>query len=84
MRPDSNDSEASWAGTALAGVTVGSLLTIWSGLWMAFLLRNRPDSSFWTYLAAGMLLTGLAFLIGGFTLGIVRRQTEGEAERGLS
>ncbi|QDV36501.1 hypothetical protein [Tautonia plasticadhaerens] len=77
----SNDPEASWAGTALSGVTAGSLLTIWSGLWLAFLSRNEPEHSFWTYLAAGCLLTGLAFFGGGLSMGLVRRHTEDEAEQ---
>ncbi|WP_169972898.1 hypothetical protein [Tautonia rosea] len=76
MRTDATDSEVSWAGTALFGVTLGSLLTLWSGLWLIYLNRHPPDQSVWTYLATGVLLTGLAFLIGGLGLRLVRRQTE--------
>lgn len=81
MRTDISDPDVSWAGTALLGVTVGSLLTIWSGLWLIFLNRHPPDQSLWSYLATGVLLTGLAFLIGGMGLGMVRRQTEQQAEQ---
>ena len=80
MQSDMVDHEATWAGNALSGVTVGSLLTIWSGLWLIFLLRNEPDHGIWIYLASGTLLTGLAFSIGGLSLGMVRRHTEEEAE----
>ncbi|WP_152054112.1 hypothetical protein [Tautonia marina] len=80
MRTDISDPEVSWAGTALLGVTVGSLLSIWSGLWLIFLNRNPPDQSGWTYLATGILLTGLAFLIGGMGMGLLRRQTEHQAD----
>jgi uncharacterized BrkB/YihY/UPF0761 family membrane protein len=82
MRTELNNPEVSWAGTALSGVTVGSLLAIWSGLWLLYLSRNEPENSFWTYLAAGALLTGLAFLVGGLSMGVVRRHTEDEAEHG--
>ena len=80
MRSDPSDPEVSWAGTALAGVTAGSLLTIWSGLWLYFLLSHPPDHKIGTYLASGTLLTGLAFLAGGFSMGLVRQQTEDKVE----
>jgi hypothetical protein len=80
MRTDTSDSEVSWAGTALFNVTVGSLITIWSGLWLIFLNRHPPEQSGWTYLGAGLLLTGLAFLLFGLGLGLFRRQTEEQAE----
>ena len=80
MRTDVHDPDLSWASMALGNVTIGSLLSIWSGLWLVFLLRHRPDHSLWTYLAVGFLLTGLTFVIGGGGVGLIRRRTEEDVE----
>jgi len=84
MRTDLRDPDSTWAGTAVTNVTIGSLLVIWSGLWLYYLVRNDPDHSFWTYLASGSLLTGLALLVVGMSMGLVRRNTEEEVEEGGS
>jgi hypothetical protein len=70
--------QSSAAPTALIYITLGALMAIWSGLW--FLYNNNNNGSRGVnYVCAGLLLTGIAFLVIGFGLGkISRKAQEGE------
>ena len=59
--------------TALIYITAGTLILVWSGVWLAWLLW-RPEVSQGTYfLCTGSILTGLALLAIGLLLGQIGR-----------
>lgn len=67
------------AGSTLTMLTIGVLMTIWGGVWLAYLSQNAPDSEAWYFFATGVLLSGLTFgLVGIFTGRISRAANEGD------
>lgn len=65
-------------GTALFYITVGALMTIWSAVWY---LALGPQSRLAIALCAGLFLSGVAFLVIGFSLGRIAREAKrAEAE----
>jgi hypothetical protein len=64
---------SSAAPTALVFITLGALLTIWSGLWFVYLQNYPPTQKLVHYVDAGFLLTGLVFVAIGFFVGPVAR-----------
>jgi hypothetical protein len=61
--------------SALIYVTAGTLTVIWSAIWFFYLRDNPPAESatfFWCY---GFLLTGMALLIIGLTIGRIGRSS---------
>jgi hypothetical protein len=64
---------SSAAPTALVFITLGALLTVWSGLWYVYLQNNPPAHQFVHYLDAGFLLSGVVFLLIGIFLGPMAR-----------
>ncbi len=70
---------SSAAPTALVYITIGSLLTVWSGVW--FLYENNTEGSHRGifYICGGLLLTGIAMLAIGFSIGKLHKKAqEGE------
>ncbi len=57
------------AHTALGYITAGSLILVWSGVWLAWLLYTGSHSSGTYFLCTGTILTGLAVLVIGMLLG---------------
>ena len=57
--------------TALTFITIGTLLTIWSGVWYSR-SANATDTA--KIILTGLFLTGVAFLIIGFSVGYISRQ----------
>jgi len=64
---------SSAAPTSLFYVTVGALMTVWSGIWYFYLNRNPSDHQFLYYLCAGFLVTGLVLLAIGAFIGPMGR-----------
>ena len=64
---------SSAAPTALVYVTLGAVLTVWSGIWFMYLQNNPPGHQFVHYIDTGCLLTGIVFLMIGFGLGPMAR-----------
>lgn len=64
---------SSAAPTALVYITLGAVLTVWSGIWFMYLRNNPPGHQFVHYIDAGCLLTGIVFLLIGFGLGPMAR-----------
>jgi len=64
---------SSAAPTSLFYVTVGALLSVWSGIWYVYLKNNPPAHQSVHYLCYGFLGTGLVLLAIGFTLGPLSR-----------
>jgi hypothetical protein len=60
---------------ALAYITIGSLMIVWTGVWFAYLYHNYTFSehqSVW-YVCTALLLTGLTLLVIGLGLGRIGR-----------
>jgi len=64
---------SSAAPAALSYITIGALLSVWSGIWYAYLRNNPSDHSVLNYICMGCLVTGLVLLGIGFTLGPIAR-----------
>ena len=67
------------APTALIYITLGALLTVWSGIWFLYLQNTATDNRGLYYVCGGLLGTGVVLLIIGFAtgrLGRAARQAE--------
>lgn len=62
-----------FAPTSLFYITVGALMTIWSGIWYSYLRNHSIADGLSGYLAMGFLLTGIILLVIGFTVGPMAR-----------
>jgi len=61
------------APAAVFYITVGALITVWSGIWYKY-LRDHPSGNQGVYyICMGLLGTGLVLLVIGFTLGPISR-----------
>jgi hypothetical protein len=54
-------------------ITIGALLTVWSGIWYIYLRNYPPSHQVVYYLCYGFLGTGLVLLAIGLTLGPLSR-----------
>ncbi len=72
-------SKSSGAPTALVYVTLGALLSVWSGVWFLYEKNNEHPSRGIYYVCSGLLLTGIALLAIGFLVGSMARKAQ-EAE----
>jgi hypothetical protein len=64
---------SSAAPTSLVYITIGALLTVWSGIWYLYLRQNPPSHEFVNYIDLGLLLSGVVFLLIGFSVGPMSR-----------
>ncbi len=64
---------SSAAPTSLFYITVGALMTVWSGIWFFYLSRNGSDHQFVYYLCTGFLVTGLVLMTIGMLIGPMGR-----------
>jgi len=64
---------SSAAPASLFYITIGALLSVWSGIWFMYLRNNPPTHQVYHYLCAGFLGTGLVLMAIGFTLGPLSR-----------
>lgn len=71
--PPTLSKPSSAAPTALFYITVGALMTVWSGIWYMYQANNPPSGQFVRYLCSGFLLTGIILLAIGFGLGPIAR-----------
>jgi len=65
----SQSSKPAGGGTALVYITLGALLTVWSGIWFAYERSRENATRGVDYICAGLLLTGIALLVIGFVVG---------------
>jgi len=56
--------------TALTYITIGALMTVWSGVWY---FSRPPHSTFGTTIVSGLFLSGLVLLAIGFAVGQIGR-----------
>ena len=61
------------ARTSVKYVTLGSLITVWAGIWYWYLSRNPPTNQLYQYLCTGTLLSGVVLLVIGLALGRIGR-----------
>jgi hypothetical protein len=54
-------------------ITAGALIDIWSGIWCWYLIRNAPEGDASWFYCWGFILTGLALVVIGMTLGRIGR-----------
>jgi hypothetical protein len=60
---------SSVAPAALTYITIGGMLTVWSGVWFAYEQNAEHASRAIIYICAGLLLSGIGMLIVGLVLG---------------
>jgi hypothetical protein len=71
--PPTLSKPSSAASASLFYITVGALLTVWSGIWYLYLRNNPPGHQIYHYLCYGFLGTGLVLLVIGVILGPLSR-----------
>jgi len=69
MSPMPGPKASSAAPTALIYITLGALLSVWSGVWFIYENNTANASRGVYYLCAGLLMTGIALLANGFGVG---------------
>jgi hypothetical protein len=60
------------ARTAVAYITLGALMGVWSVIWFWY-LHNNPPPGYAYYWCTGLLFTGLVLMVIGFTIGQIGR-----------
>jgi len=50
-------------------ITVGALMSVWSGIWFYYLRSHSSQDGILNYICLGCLLTGLILLAIGFIVG---------------
>ena len=71
--PPTLSKPSSAAPTSLFYITVGALMTVWSGIWYACLHNAGSSSIAMNYVCIGCLVSGLVLLFIGFSLGPIAR-----------
>jgi hypothetical protein len=61
------------APVAIAYITLGALIGVWSGIWYFYLHNNPPQENTAYYFCTGFLLTGLVLIVIGLALGPIGR-----------
>ena len=64
------------APASLIYITLGALLTVWSGIWFMYLRNHPPGNQVVNYFCMGLMGTGIVLLLIGFTLGLRSPGTE--------
>jgi hypothetical protein len=64
------------ARSALAYITIGSLMDVWAGVWYWY-MRSMPDGNrdgTWWYICIGLLLSGAVLIVIGLLIGRIGRE----------
>lgn len=61
------------ASSAVTFVTIGSLLIIWSGLWLGYMFSHSSGTDFMRFFATGLMLTGITLVLVGSLSGKLGR-----------
>jgi hypothetical protein len=64
------------APVAIAYITGGALLGVWSGVWWYYLRHNPPETDAPYYFCTGFVLSALVLIIIGLTLGPIGRYAQ--------
>ena len=62
-----------FAPTTLFYITVGALMSVWSGIWFYYLRTHSNHDGVANYICLGCLLTGVILLVIGFVVGPMAR-----------
>jgi RsiW-degrading membrane proteinase PrsW (M82 family) len=54
-------------------ITLGAIMTVWSGIWFIYLRNNPPTHQGINYLCLGFLVTGVVLFAIGLALGPLSR-----------
>jgi RsiW-degrading membrane proteinase PrsW (M82 family) len=54
-------------------ITLGAVMTVWSGIWFLYLRNNPPTHAGINYLCMGFLVTGMVLFAIGIALGPLSR-----------
>jgi len=61
------------APATLVYITLGAIMTVWSGIWYMYLSNNPPQHQVISYICYGFLITGIVLLVIGVILGPISR-----------
>src|SRR3954452_19123997 len=61
------------APATLVYITLGAIMTVWSGIWFMYLNNNPPSFQAIKYICYGFLITGIVLLVIGIILGPISR-----------
>ncbi|MCA9068458.1 MAG: hypothetical protein KDA84_06025 [Planctomycetaceae bacterium] len=79
MTEQKHETRAKKAKMAISYITCGTLMVIWSLVWLAYLLISA-DVSGYVYLAVGAVLSGVAVAAIGFSVGRVGKEANVDEE----
>ncbi len=67
--PPIQNKPSSGGSTALVYITLGALLSVWSGIWFLYQQNSGTSSNGVKFVCLGLLLTGIALLVIGGLVG---------------
>jgi hypothetical protein len=73
MREQKHEVRAKKAKLAVSYITVGTLMVVWSAIWL-FYLTVSADISGPVYIATGVILSGIAVVLIGMSLGDIGKE----------
>ena len=73
--PPTLSKPSGFAPTTLFFVTIGALMTVWSGIWYSYLRNHAETGGASGYVCLGFLLTGVILLAIGFAVGPMARMS---------
>lgn len=79
MHEQKHETRAKKAKMAISYITCGTLMVVWSVVWLTYLLSDA-DVSGYVYLAVGAVLSGLAVAAIGFSVGRVGKEANVDEE----
>jgi hypothetical protein len=71
--PPTLSKPSGFAPTALFFITVGALMTVWSGIWYTYLRDHAASQGTSSYICLGCFVTGIVLLGIGFAVGPMAR-----------
>jgi hypothetical protein len=73
MREQKHETRAKKAKLAVSYITCGTLMIVWSAIWL-FYLTVPADISGTVYIATGVILSGIAVVLIGLSLGDIGKE----------
>jgi hypothetical protein len=73
MPEQKHETRAKKAKLAVSYITCGTLMIVWSVIWLVYLTVHF-DVSGWVYIATGIILSGIAVVLIGLSLGNIGKE----------